>query len=165
MIFSNPVEVVFDTSALLGAAIFEKEKGEKGKAKEALEYLNAQCHKLVLSREIVEESTGRLWINGARGSPYIRKLIDSLDELERRGKVIRLPKDVKLEFVDLGFQIPEDLEHDIHVLKTAVSVKGKRRGITVCLVHKNPNDFDPIKEEMRRMHDIRVLSPEEYVDP
>ncbi len=163
MNFSNPVEVVFDTSALLGAAIFENEGREKGEAKEALEYLNAQCHKLVLSREIIEESTGRLWVEGERSLPYIRKLFDLLDELERKGRVIRLPKNVGVESIELGFQIPEGLEHDIHVMKTAVGVK--RRGITVCLVHKNPRHFDSIKEEMRRNHDILVLKPEEYFDP
>ncbi|HUV80623.1 MAG TPA: hypothetical protein VMW40_07380 [Candidatus Bathyarchaeia archaeon] len=159
MIFNNPVEVVFDTSALLGAAIFEKEGREKG----ALEYLNAQCHKLVLSREIVEESTGRLWIEGARGSPYIRKLLDLLDELERKGKVIKLPKKIKVESIELEFQIPEWLEHDIHILKTAVAIK--RKGMDVCIVHKNPGHFEPVKDEMLKNHGILVRTAEEYVYP
>ncbi len=163
MNFSNPVEVVFDTSALLGAVIFENERKEKGEAKEALEYLNAQCHKLVLSREIVEESTGRLWIEGTRGFTYIQKLLDLLDELERKGKVIRLPKSVKIESIALGFQIPKEIEHDIHVIKTAVAVK--RKGITVCIVHKNSRHFEPIKEELRKKHGIFVSTPVEYVDP
>jgi hypothetical protein len=160
MNFSNPVEVVFDTSALLGAAIFEKQGREKGEAKEALEYLNAQNHMLVLSREIIEESTGRLWLKGERGSNYIRKLFDLLDELDRQGRVIRSTKNKRIE---LRVQIPERLEHDIHVIRTAVDLT--RKGITVCLIHKNPRDFEPIKEEMRKKHGILVLKPEEYVDP
>ncbi len=51
------------------------------------------------------------------------------------------------------------------IVEAAVAVKGKRKGITVCLVHKNPRHFEPVKEDMDKKHGISVLKPGEYVDP
>lgn len=152
----GPVEVVFDTSVIIGA-ILESLGEEKGSSRIALNSIIKRCnHVLRISNDIIKECREHFSFDG-----YVSKLILTtlLGQLEPENKIKRCS--YRPEDINLKVSVPE---HDRHIAEAAVAVKGKRKGITVCLVHKNPNDFEPIKEEMRKKHDILVLSPEEYVD-
>ena len=112
-------------------------------------------HILRISEKITKECKSVLKNKGLPPH-YILPLLGGL--LEPKGKIKKCQ--YKPEDIELKVSVPE---HDRHVLEAAVAVK--RRGITVCLVHKNPRDFEPIKEDMDKKHGILVLSLEEYVDP
>jgi hypothetical protein len=114
-----------------------------------------RCHILRISEEIEKECRKDLM---KRGLPPHLILPILFGPLEPKGKIKRLS--YRSEDIRLRVSVPE---HDRHVVEAAVAIK--RRGIAVCLVHKNPRDFEPIKEEMRRKHGILVLSPKEYIDP
>jgi hypothetical protein len=66
----------------------------------------------------------------------------------------------RAEDIKLQVSVPE---HDYHVAEAALAIKGRRKGLTVCLVTRNTRHFPP--EEMWRHHEIKVLTPEEYIDP
>ncbi len=158
MNLEGPVEVVFDTSVIIGDILESYDKEAGGASRNALTSLiERPYHILRISEKIRIECKEDL---KHRGLPphYILPLLFSL--LEPKGKIKMCQ--YRPEGIKLKVSVPE---HDRHVVETAVAVKGKRRGITVCLVHKNPRHFEPIKEEMHEKHGIFVLSPEEYVDP
>ncbi|MHC1566355.1 MAG: PIN domain-containing protein [Candidatus Syntropharchaeia archaeon] len=156
MNLEGPVEVVFDTSVIIGAILesYGKESGDA--SRNALTSLiERPYHILRISKSIREECENSL---KKRGLPSTHILI-LLKLLEPKGKLKKVSIDQDME---LSVSVHED---DRHVVETAVAVKGKRKGVTVCLVHKNPRHFDPIREELCRNHDILILTPEEYVDP
>jgi hypothetical protein len=156
MNLEGPVEVVFDTSVIIGA-ILESLGKEAGDASRNVltSLIERPYHILRISEKIRKECKDDLV---KRGLPphYILPIL--WGPLVPKGKIKKcqyMPEDIKL-----NVSVPA---HDRHVVEAAVAVK--RRGIKVCLVHKNPNHFEPIKEEMHRKHGILVLRSEEYVDP
>ena len=158
MDIDGPVDVVFDTSVIIGAIreSFHKEAGDA--SRNALTSLIERPHHILwISERIRKECEDHL---KKRGLPphHILPILWGL--LEPEGKMRKIQ--YKPEDIEHNVSVPE---HDRHVVDAAVAVKGKRSRVTVCLIHKNPRDFELIKEEMRKKHGIRVLKPEEYVDP
>jgi len=168
MNLDGPVEIVFDTSVIIGA-ILESLGKEEGSSRDALNsIIKRRNHILRISNDIIKECREHFSFGG-----YYSKLILTtlLGQLAPENKVRRIS--YRSEDINLKVSVPE---HDLHVAEAAVAVKNlslekdglpkkkrKRKGITVCLVTKNLRHFEP--EEMRRNHDISVLTPEEYVDP
>ena len=156
MKLEDPVEVILDTSVILGA-ILESQGKEAGDAsRNALEALKERPHHILrISKEIRKECEANLENKGWPSYWILKMLFAPLELKEKIKKCLYKPEDIELKV-----SVPE---HDRHVVEAAVAVK--RKGITVCLVHKNPRDFEPIKEDMDKKHGILVLSLEEYVDP
>ena len=154
------MELIFDTSVIIGAILESLGREAGGVSRTALiSLIQRPYHILRISEEIGQECKEDLV---KRGLPP-HYLLDFLRNLLEPSKKIK-----KCQFRSEDFKLKVSVpvpDHDRHVVEAAVAVKEGRKGITVCLVHKNPNDFDPIKEEMRKKHCILVLSPEEYVDP
>lgn len=158
MNLKGPVEVVFDTSVIIGAILESHGKDTGDASRNALEALKERPgHILRISKEIRKECEANLEHKGWPSYWILKMLFAPLELKEKIKKCQYRPEDI-----ELNVSVPE---HDRHVIEAAVAVKGKRRGINVCIVHKNPKDFEPIKEEMYEKHDISVLKPEEYVDP
>lgn len=150
----RPVEVVFDTSVIIGAILESSGKEAGDASRNALEALKERpSHILRISKGIRKECEANLENRGWPSHWILKMLFAPLELKEKIKKCQYRPEDI-----ELNVSVPE---HDRHVVEAAMAVK--RRGITICLVHKNPRHFKP--EEMRRNHDILVLSPEEYVDP
>ncbi len=155
MKLEGPVEVVFDTSVIIGA-ILESLGEEKGSSRIALNSLIKHCnHTLRISEDIRKECREHFNIAGFHSNLMLKVLLGQLEPENKIKKISYRPEDINLEV-----SVPE---HDRHVAEAAVAVKGKRKGITVCLVTKNLRHFRP--EEWRKKHKISVLSPEEYVAP
>jgi hypothetical protein len=156
MDIKDPVEVVFDTSVIIGAILesYGKEAGDASR-NVLTSLIERPSHILRISEKIRKECKDDLV---KRGLPPHLILPILLGPLEPKGKIKKCQ--YRSEDIELNVSVPE---HDRHVVEAAVAIK--RKGITVCIVHKNPRHFDPIKEEMRKKHDIFVLKSEEYVDP
>ncbi|MGB2727046.1 MAG: hypothetical protein WBD09_01030 [Halobacteriota archaeon] len=153
----GPVEAVLDTSVIIGAILESYDKETGSASRNALTSLiERPYHILRISEKIRIECKKDL---KHRGLPPDLILPLLLGPLEPKGKIKMVR--YNQEDIELKVSVPA---HDRHVVEAAVAVKGKRKGMIVCLVHKNPRHFEPIKEEMRKKHDILVLSPEEYVD-
>jgi len=155
MNLDGPVDVVFDTSVIIGA-ILESWGKEEGSSRDALNsIIKRRNHILRISNDIIKECREHFSFGG-----YYSKLILTtlLGQLEPENKIKRIS--YRSEDINLKVSVPE---HDRHVAEAAVAVKDKRKGLTVCLVTKNLRHFEP--EEMRRNYDILVLTPGEYVDP
>jgi len=155
MKLEGPVEVVFDTSVIVGA-ILESRGEENGSSRVAFNSIIKRCnHILRISNDIVKESREHFRSEGLKSTGLLTVLIGQLDAENKIKYISYSPEDLNLKV-----SVPD---HDRHVVEAAVAVKGKRKGITVCLVTKNSRHFEP--EEMRRNYGISVLTPEEYVDP
>jgi len=155
MNLEGPVEIVFDTSVIIGA-ILESWGKEEGSSRDALNsIIKSRNHILRISNDIIKECREHFSFGG-----YYSKLILTtlLGQLEPENKIKRIS--YRSEDINLKVSVPE---HDRHVAEAAVAVKDKRKGLTVCLVTQNLRHFEP--EEMRRNYDILVLTPGEYVDP
>jgi len=155
MNLEGPVEIVFDTSVIIGA-ILESWGKEEGSSRDALNsIIKSRNHILRISNDIIKECREHFSFGG-----YYSKLILTtlLGQLEPENKIKRIS--YRSEDINLKVSVPE---HDRHVAEAAVAVKDKRKGLTVCLVTKNLRHFEP--EEMHRNYDILVLTPGEYVDP
>ncbi|RJS75327.1 hypothetical protein CW713_12380 [Methanophagales archaeon] len=155
MNLEGPVEIVFDTSVIIGA-ILESWGKEEGSSRDALNsIIKSRNHILRISNDTIKECREHFSFGG-----YYSKLILTtlLGQLEPENKIKRIS--YRSEDINLKVSVPE---HDRHVAEAAVAVKDKRKGLTVCLVTKNLRHFEP--EEMHRNYDILVLTPGEYVDP
>lgn len=151
----DPVEVVFDTSVIIGA-ILESLGEEEGSSRDALNsIIKRHNHILRISKDINDECINHFHFDGLYSNMILKIL---LGPLESENKIRRIS--YRSEDINLKVSVPE---HDRHVAEAAVAVKDKRKGLTVCLVTKNLRHFEP--EEMRRNYDILVLTPGEYVDP
>lgn len=168
MNIKDPVEVVFDTSVIIGA-ILESWGEEEGSSRDALNsIIKRRNHILRISNAINNECINHFHFDGFYSNLILKTLLGPLESENKIRRISYRSKDINLKVF-----VPE---HDRHVAEAAVAVKTlsleknalpkkkrKRKGITVCLVTKNLRHFEP--EEMRRNHDISVLTPEEYVDP
>ena len=155
MNLEGPVEVVFDTSVIIGA-ILESWGEEEGSSRDALNsIIKRHNHILRISKDINDECINHFHFDGLYSNMILKIL---LGPLESENKIRRIS--YRSEDINLKVSVPE---HDRHVAEAAVAVKDKRKGLTVCLVTKNLRHFEP--EEMRRNYDILVLTPGEYVDP
>lgn len=151
----GPVEVVFDTSVIIGAILEDLGK-EEGSSRDALNsIIKRHNHILRISKDINDECINHFHFDGLYSNMILKIL---LGPLESENKIRRIS--YRSEDINLKVSVPE---HDRHVAEAAVAVKDKRKGLTVCLVTKNLRHFEP--EEMRRNYDILVLTPGEYVDP
>ena len=156
MNLEGPVEAVFDTSVIIGAILesYGREAGDTSRSV-LTSLIERPSHILRISEKAVKECKDVLEKHGLPPR-YILPILWGL--FESRGKIKKCQ--YRPEDIELDVSIPE---HDRHIVEAAVAIK--RKGITVCIVHKNPRHFEPIKEEMHRKHDILVLKPDEYVDP
>jgi predicted nucleic acid-binding protein len=156
MNIEGPVEVVFDTSVIIGAILESLGLEAGGASRNALIVLiQRRYHILQISEQIRIECKDDLV---KRGLPphYLLDFLRRLLEPSEKIKSCRY----RSEDINLKVSVPE---HDRHVAEAALAVKGKRKKLAVCLVTKNTRHFPP--EEMRRYHEIVVLTPEEYIDP
>ena len=168
MNIKDPVEVVFDTSVIIGAILEDLGK-EEGSSRDALNsIIKRHNHILRISKDINDECINHFHFDGLYSNMILKILLGPLESENKIRRISYISEDINLKV-----SVPE---HDRHVAEAAVAVKNlsleknalpkkkrKRKGITVCLVTKNLRHFEP--EEMRRNHDISVLTPEEYVDP
>jgi predicted nucleic acid-binding protein len=156
MNLEGPVEVVFDTSVIIGA-ILESWGEEHGQSREAFNSIvMRRDHILRFSDAIIKECIKHFHFKGI----YAKLILTTqLGQLEPGNKI----KKCSYRSEDIQLEVPVLHEEDRPVLETAVAIK--RRGITICLVHKNPRHFNPISGEMQRHHGILVRSAGEYIDP
>jgi len=149
------VEVVFDTSVIIGA-ILESFGEEEGSSRDALNsIIKRRNHILRISNDIIKECREHFSFGGYYSKLILKILLGPLESENKIRRISYISEDINLKV-----SVPE---HDRHVAEAAVAVKDKRKGLTVCLVTKNLRHFEP--EEMRRNYDILVLTPGEYVDP
>lgn len=153
---SGPLEAVFDANVIIGdiKETLDKEAGDESRV--AFEALRVRpYHILRISKEIIKECKNYLEKEGLPASLLLKILFGPFELKEKIKKI-----EYKKEDIEIKATVPY---HDLHVAEAAVAVKGKRKGIIVCLVTKNFRDFNP--DEWKEKHDILVLSPKEYVDP
>lgn len=151
----GPTEIVLDTSVYIGA-IREQSGKETGDAYVSLKRTGEQKHKVIISKKVVEEIQKILQKRGIR-------LTDSLIPFMLVSDLRRIEDDT-VEGIRLGISPPKSASDvDIHVMKTAVALK--KKGITICILHKNPRDFNQIKDNLYEEYGIFVLTPKDYNDP
>lgn len=155
MNIEGPVEAVFDTSVIIGA-ILESWGEEQGQSRRAFNSIvMRRNHILRFSDAIIKECIKHFHFKGIYAKLILTTQLGQLPD----NKI----KKCSYRSEDIQLEVPVLHEEDRPVLETAVAIK--RRGITICLVHKNPRHFYPISDAMQRHHGILVRSAGEYIDP